>query len=561
LAALLVSVTVISWAQSVTFTEYTIPTPGSQPTSITAGPDGALWFTEYGSNRIGQITTNGVITEYTIPTPGSQPTSITAGPDGALWFLESGGNKIGRISTAGVFTEYTTPPFPLNEAVFITQGPDGALWFINAIANVGRITTAGEITGFAVQASGGPNGIYPGGITAGPDGALWYAWINLPNTGEIGRISTAGAITEYATKNRPGSITAGPDGALWFTESILPGGGKIGRITTAGAITEYDIPTSAPIGITAGPDGALWFTEAPYMAPGKIGRITTAGVITEYTIPTPGSQPGSIAAGPDGALWFTDTQSPSSADKIGRAFLPIAPPLVSGIVNGASFLPDIAAGAWITIQGTNLSATTRTWSSSDFVNGNLPTNLDGVSATVNGVAAYVYYISSTQLNVLAPDDTATGQVQVQVTNFNGTSNSFAANESAVSPAFFLFTSKYPAAVHTSGVLVGTAGLIAGANFAPAKPGENILVFGTGFGPTNPPLQAGKLVTTAESLANTATVTIGGQSAKVLFAGLSASGLDQLNVTIPAGLPDGDAGLVASVGGVSTQANLFVTIQH
>jgi len=112
------------------------------------------------------------------------------------------------------------------------------------------------------------------------------------------------------------------------------------------------------------------------------------------------------------------------------------------------------------------------WTNADFVDKNLPTELDGVSVKVNGIPAYVYYISPTQLNVLAPDDTVTGQVQVQVTNPSGTSNRFSANESAVSPAaFFVFTAKYPAAVHTSGVLVGKAGLIAGANFAPAKPGE------------------------------------------------------------------------------------------
>ena len=65
---------------------------------------------------------------------------------------------------------------------------------------------------------------------------------------------------------------------------------KIGRITTAGVITEYPIPTPAgvPDGITAGPDGALWFIE---YAGNKIGRITTAGVITEFPIPTANSHP------------------------------------------------------------------------------------------------------------------------------------------------------------------------------------------------------------------------------------------------------------------------------
>ena len=63
---------------------------------------------------------------------------------------------------------------------------------------------------------------------------------------------------------QPGAITAGPDGALWFTGNIGSNGvnGLIGRITTAGAITEFPIPSgSTAMDITAGPDGALWFTE------------------------------------------------------------------------------------------------------------------------------------------------------------------------------------------------------------------------------------------------------------------------------------------------------------
>ena len=103
--------------------------------------------------------------------------------------------------------------------------------------------------------------------------------------------------------------------------------------------------------------------------------------------------------------------------------------------------------------------------------------------------------------------------------------------------------------------------IAGANFAPARPGETISLFGTGFGATNPPLPAGKLVTTAAPLANTVQVTIGGIVAKVPFAGVSGSGLDQLNVTIPPGLPDGDAAVFATIAGSTTQTNLFITVKH
>ena len=66
-------------------------TAGAQPTSIVAGPDGNLWFTEFnGGNRIGRITTAGVITEFSTGiTAGALPYGITAGPDGNLWFTEA----------------------------------------------------------------------------------------------------------------------------------------------------------------------------------------------------------------------------------------------------------------------------------------------------------------------------------------------------------------------------------------------------------------------------------------------------------------------------------------
>ena len=78
-------------------TEFPVPTTGSQPSSITAGPDGNLWFTE-NANRIGRITTSGVATEYPIPTPQSYPGGITSGPDANVWFVEIVGNKLGRVA-------------------------------------------------------------------------------------------------------------------------------------------------------------------------------------------------------------------------------------------------------------------------------------------------------------------------------------------------------------------------------------------------------------------------------------------------------------------------------
>src|SRR5438552_3803240 len=96
--AVLASLVSVGFSQGPTITEYSIPTAGSGPYGIVAGPDGALWFTELFANKIGRITTSGAITEYAIPPlnfGGGTPNDITAGPDGALWFGET--TNIGRI--------------------------------------------------------------------------------------------------------------------------------------------------------------------------------------------------------------------------------------------------------------------------------------------------------------------------------------------------------------------------------------------------------------------------------------------------------------------------------
>ena len=85
------------------------PQRAANRTAITAGPDGNLWFTEEGANKIGRITPSGRITEFPIPTASSGPDGITAGPDGNLWFTEGAANKIGRITPTGAITEFPIP--------------------------------------------------------------------------------------------------------------------------------------------------------------------------------------------------------------------------------------------------------------------------------------------------------------------------------------------------------------------------------------------------------------------------------------------------------------------
>jgi streptogramin lyase len=323
----------------VTITEFLVPTSGSQPGAITAGPDGNLWFTESAGNNIGRITPAGVVTEFPIPTANSGPDGITVGPDGALWFTEENANKIGRITTTGAISEFQAPPGALSG---VATGADGALWFTGyESANIGRVTTSGAfssypVPGYSVGASS---------IVAGPDGALWFT-ANLDSA--IGRITTSGAVTEFplVAPSSPGGIAVGPDGALWFAEV----NGKIGRITVAGAIAEYPIATGGgqPGALAAGSDGALWFTDYSNL----IGRITTSGAITEY--PAPSTSNG-IAAGPDGATWFTE----GNANKIARAVIPpAAPPYIQqgGKLVGTGGVGQSAQGVAVAISADGSTA-------------------------------------------------------------------------------------------------------------------------------------------------------------------------------------------------------------
>lgn len=116
-----------------TFTEFSI---SSQASNITAGPDGALWFTVGEGNLIGRITTGGSLTEY--PLSFGAPFVITTGPDGALWFTNLTGNNISQITTGGSITEYPLP-MASSSPFGITTGPDSALWFTESGGNrIGR---------------------------------------------------------------------------------------------------------------------------------------------------------------------------------------------------------------------------------------------------------------------------------------------------------------------------------------------------------------------------------------------------------------------------------------
>lgn len=240
-------------------------------------------------------------------------------------------------------------------------------------------------------------------------------------------------------------------------------------------------------------------------------------------------------------------------DLAGTAPVSSTPVIASGgILNAGSSAAAIAPGSWVSIYGTNLASSTYTLTSSDLISGYLPTTLQGVTVTIDGKMAYLDYVSPGQLNVLVPADANTGTVPVTVSNSLGISPAATVTLQPILPGLFV-QNNYVLAVRVSdGAIVNTA-------TAAVKAGDVLEIYGTGFGPTTPSITPGLVFSAADPTTNTVTVKIGGTAATVLWAGLTAAGLYQINVTVPSGLTAGDNSFVATVGGYSTQSTALLRV--
>ncbi len=256
---------------------------------------------------------------------------------------------------------------------------------------------------------------------------------------------------------------------------------------------------------------------------------------------------------------YTDTNTlpeilTRAADSFVHKYSPASTgaPIVSegGIVNNASFAASpapVAPGSIAAIFGTGLNDGSQVLSSAFGTDGRLVTSLGGTSVTVGGVAAPMFYSTSSQVGIQIPFELA-GQTSapVQVTVRGQTSPPRTVNLTGVKPGLFTVSQDgrgMAICVHSDGVTVVTAQ-------NPARPGEIIIFYGTGFGPLTPALRTGE-----PSVGNQAavpTVTIDGLSAQVVFSGAAPGfvGLNQLNVTVP-GLARANSAdpVVLSINGV------------
>ncbi len=331
--------------------------------------------------------------------------------------------------------------------------------------------------------------------------------------------------------NSPWGVAQAPATFGKFANALLVG--NFGD----GLVNAYDINTGAFLGTLQDPAGqnlklsGLW---SLYVGNGGNGGDKD----TVYFTAGPGGQRhgilGSIQANPNVAA--------------------------AGITSAAQASGGIAPNTFVTIKGSNLAATKRSIGAADIAGNLLPTSVDGVTVTINGQPGYISYISPVQINFVTPADLPmSGPVTVVVSNNTLTSTSVNATAQALAPALFV-NGAYVAALHANNTVVGPTTLVPN-NSTPAKSGETIVMFGTGFGVTSPGVVSGGVVTTAAPLVLTPAILFDNIPGRVVFAGLIATGVYQFNVVVPAGVPDGDIPVVASTAGYSTPPLVLTTIKN
>jgi uncharacterized protein (TIGR03437 family) len=242
----------------------------------------------------------------------------------------------------------------------------------------------------------------------------------------------------------------------------------------------------------------------------------------------------------------------------------IAPPSITSVRSLSDYggLPSFASGSWLEVKGSNLAIDSRSWNNADFNGGVAPTSLDGTSVTIDNNAGFVGYISPQQVNVVAPADPFTGQVQITATNCAGTSAAVSIQKNALAPgllapgSFNANGKQYLAAQLPDGkTYVGSPG------YAPATPGELLSTVGVGFGPVNPATPPGVAAAGATTIPGL-TISFGTAPAPVSYAGLApgAIGLYQFDFTVP-NVTSGDYQIVVNVGGTPMQQVVYLTVQQ
>ena len=272
----------------------------------------------------------------------------------------------------------------------------------------------------------------------------------------------------------------------------------------------------------------------------------------------------------DGSL-VAQSSNATITGPITGAFDPTPAITPSGVVTAGNYgaFQVVAPATWMEIYGVNLANTlSQTWGGNDFVGNQAPSLLGGTTVTVGGKPAFVDFVSPGQVNVQVPSDLAAGTQPVVVTTAGGSSFAYSVTVKALEPGLlappaFILSGKQHVAALFSGTLTFVLPVkVSGVTTAKARPGDNITLYGIGFGPVTPNIPAGQIAQQENALQSSFQLFVGGVQANVTYAGFAPGyvGLYQINVVVPAVGANDAVPVTFTLAGAAGPQNLFIAVQ-
>lgn len=591
---------------------------------------GNLYISDPGNSRVRKVDTKGIITTFAggTPIPGGdggpaikaglgQPTGLATDSAGNVYIADFLAGNVRRVDSQGIIHTYAgggTGGDGVQATSASVLGPyglamdnHGNLYIAQAtrvrmVNAQGIISTVAGGTNPGFSGNGGPatSAEFEGitGIAVDNAGNLYIA----DNDNNQVRVVSGGVVNAVVGDGR--QVTGG-DGGLPMYAGIVPVGlavspsGNLYISSVVNTIREVNFSKKA-LGIT--PSTLSLYFENPvnhiedqdqYVEMQSVNgpqldynmSVTTQNgenwLIAASSGTTSPNNPGtaiSVANSPTTAGTYKGTVTitpvlsgyPPSNIQVTYVITSSAPatPVISDVQNGASFQSGYLGGAIWTVKGTGLAsiAGTDTWNNS-IVNGALPTSLDGVTVTFAGVPGYISYLSSTQINVVTPGGSTANAGSIAVNNNGAASQPFETLGEVFSPAFFTWPQSQVVATRTDYSYAVAPNTFSGLTTVGAKPGDVLILWGTGFGPTTPAVADGQVVPSDQVYycGTTPTVTVNGVSATVYGCALAAgyAGLYQVAIQVPTTLTAGTYPIVASMGQfdtVSSPSTVVLVVQ-
>jgi uncharacterized protein (TIGR03437 family) len=565
----------------------------NSPTGLAVDSAGAIYVADalnlrirkIAGNTVSSIAGNGVLSysgDNGAATAAqlSGPRGVAVDPAGNLYIADTVNNAVRKVTKAGTITTLAGNGQPgngtnqLNAPQAVAADAAGNVYVADTgNSRVLKISAAGAASTLA-----GNDQLYtPTGIAVDSAGNVYVADLSL---NVVRKISAAGAVSTVSAGalNGPRAVAVDAAGNVYIADA---GNNRIQRVTAAGAVStvagngfsgfsgDVGLAVSAQIGgivgLASDPNGNLYITDGT-----RIRRVTAAGFISTIAGTTASGYsgdngvaataqlngPSSIAVDSTGALYVADT-----GNNAVRLLQPLAGGLaISSLTSGASLQPGVVApGEVVVIWGSGLGPAQLTQFRLNPA-GRVPTTVGGTQVFFNGVAAPILYSSANQVAAIAPFSLAGTKADIVVTYQGQVSTAISTTVVDVAPALFTLSgggSGAAVAVNQDGTINDAA--------HPARANTYVTLYATGLGKTNPPGQDGAPSTVPLPLPlQTPTVTIGGKSAGVQFAGGApgiVAGVMQINALVPTGLTAGPNEVVIKSGNSSSPNGVTIYVSQ